>query len=240
MRVRIGSGRINRTLLGGLVAGAAVLCSVGSVQADHASETLTLSKSEGVTDGETVTLNFAGMLKPGETTVLAIMANTFPVVGPDAFNLEEFDPSKTYPVNPDGTGAIEFVANIDHGTFNCLEIQCYVVVFQGIGNDSYTAGAPINFAGAGAETVPATEPPVTEPPVTEPAATEPPATEPAVVETAPAETTPPEASVTAEADGDAEGDDDGGGSGGLIIGIIAALAVVGGGAAFLLSKKKKS
>jgi len=195
----------------------------GAVVADHAGETATADKSEGLADGDTITITVANMMMPGMNTAQIMTANTWPVVGPDAFNLAEFGAAPTVEINPDGTGTFEYQVAIDHGTFNCLEIQCHVVVFQGMGFDSYTAGLPISFAAA--ESAPVTEAPVaTEAPVV----TEAPV-EMAVTVEAPAETDTKAAG--------AESEDDGGGSAGLIIGIVVAVVVLGGAGAVLAKRR---
>jgi len=200
----------------------------GSASADHAGETATADKSEGLADGDTITITVANMKMPGMNTAQIMTANTWPVVGPEAFNLAEFGAAPTVEINPDGTGTFEYAVSIDHGTFNCLEIQCYVVVFQGMGFDSYTAGLPISFASA--ESAPVTEAPV--------------ATEAPVETEAPMSTeAPTEMAVTAEAPTDvaetkaADGDEDGGGSAGIIIGIVVAVVVLGGAGAVLAKRR---
>jgi hypothetical protein len=196
----------------GLLAGAS------GVSADHAGETATSETAEGLTDGQTITISVANMKMPGMNTAQIMMANTWPVVGPEAFNLAEFGDAPTVTINPDGTGTFDYTVKLDHGTFNCLEIQCHVVIFQGMGFDSYTAGLPVSFADPAAATTPPTE---------APAASE-----------APAATEAPVAVDAAAPEEEESGDDSGGGSAGIIIAIVAAVVVIGGGGAVLAKRRK--
>ena len=158
------------------------------------------------------------MKMPGMNTAQIMMANTWPVKGPEAFNLAEFGDAPTVTINADGTGTFDYAVKLDHGTFNCLEVQCYVVVFQGMGFDSYTAGLPVSFADPAAATTPPTE---------APAATE-----------APTTTAAPVAVDAAAPEEEESGDDSGGGSAGIIIAIVAAVVVIGGGGAVLAKRRK--
>ena len=196
----------------GLLAGAS------GVSADHAGETATSETAEGLTDGQTITISVANMKMPGMNTAQIMMANTWPVVGPEAFNLAEFGDAPTVTINPDGTGTFDYTVKLDHGTFNCLEIQCHVVIFQGMGFDSYTAGLPVSFADPAAATTPPTEAPVAS--------------------EAPAATEAPVAVDAAAPEEEESGDDSGGGSAGIIIAIVAAVVVIGGGGAVLAKRRK--
>lgn len=211
--------RGTRVALASAVMAIGLLAGASGVSADHAGETATSETTEGLTDGQTITISVANMKMPGMNTAQIMMANTWPVKGPEAFNLAEFGDAPTVSINPDGTGTFDYAVKLDHGTFNCLDTQCYVVVFQGMGFDSYTAGLPISFADPAAATTPPTE---------APAATEAPATTeaPMVVATAPTESS------------DESGDDSGGGSAGIIIAIVAAVVVIGGGGAVLAKRRK--
>ena len=206
---------VSKVVAIGAISTIGVFAVAGSASANHAGETATADKSEGLADGDTISITVSNMLMPGMSTAQIMTANTWPVKGPDAFNLAEIATAPTVNINADGTGTFDYKVTVDHGTFNCEEITCYVVVFQGMGFDSYTAGFPIAFGGA-----PATEAPV----ATEAPSTEAPTTEMAVTAEAP----------TTEAPAD---DSDGGGSAGLIIGIIVAVVVIGGAGAALAKRR---
>lgn len=147
---------LKKTLAAGAVGVFAFAAAAGMASADHAGETATADQTEGLTDGQTITISVTNMKSPDMTEAQIMMANTWPVAGPEAFNLAEFGSAPKVPINPDGTGTFEYTVAIDHGTFNCLEIQCYVVVFQGIGFDSFTGGFPVTFSD-GTETTVAEE-----------------------------------------------------------------------------------
>ena len=147
---------LKKTLAAGAVGIFAFAAAAGMASADHAGETATADQTEGLTDGQTITVSVTNMKSPDMTEAQVMMANTWPVAGPEAFNLAEFGTAPKVPINADGTGTFEYTVAIDHGTFNCLEIQCYVVVFQGIGFDSFTGGFPVTFSD-GTETTVAEE-----------------------------------------------------------------------------------
>jgi len=210
--------RGTRVVLASAVMAIGLLAGASGVSADHAGETATSETAEGLTDGQTITISVANMKMPGMNTAQIMMANTWPVVGPEAFNLAEFGDAPTVTINPDGTGTFDYTVKLDHGTFNCLEIQCHVVIFQGMGFDSYTAGLPVSFADPAAATTPPTE---------APAASE-----------APAATEAPVAVDAAAPEEEESGDDSGGGSAGIIIAIVAAVVVIGGGGAVLAKRRK--
>lgn len=145
-----------KTLAAGAVGVFALATATGMASANHAGEEASADQTEGLTDGQTITITVANMKSPDMTTAQIMMANTWPVAGPEAFNLAEFGDAPTVDINPDGTGTFEYTVKIDHGTFDCLAVQCYVVVFQGIGFDSYTGGFPVTFSD-GTETTVAEE-----------------------------------------------------------------------------------
>jgi hypothetical protein len=210
--------RGTRVVLASAVMAIGLLAGASGVSADHAGETATSETAEGLTDGQTITISVANMKMPGMNTAQIMMANTWPVVGPEAFNLAEFGDAPTVTINPDGTGTFDYTVKLDHGTFNCLEIQCHVVIFQGMGFDSYTAGLPVSFADPAAATTPPTEAPVAS--------------------EAPAATEAPVAVDAAAPEEEESGDDSGGGSAGIIIAIVAAVVVIGGGGAVLAKRRK--
>jgi len=144
--------RGSRVVLAAVGVSIGLLAGASGVSADHAGETATSNTTKGLTDGQTITISVTKMLKPGTSTAQVIMANTWPVVSPDAFNLGEFAAAPTVTIKSDGTGTFDYAVKIDHGTFNCLKIQCYVVVFQGVGFGAYTAGLPVSFAASAAAT----------------------------------------------------------------------------------------
>jgi len=208
--------RGTRVVLAAVGVSIGLLAGASGVSADHAGETATSDTTEGLTDGQTITISVTNMLMPGMSTAQIMMANTWPVVSPDAFNLGEFGAAPTVTIKPDGTGTFDYAVKIDHGTFNCLKIQCYVVVFQGIGYESYTAGLPVSFADPAAATTSTTEAPAPT--------------------SAPIEA--PEMSIEESAEAGDSGDDSGGGSAGIIIAVVAAVVVIGGGGAALAKRRK--
>ena len=157
------STTFRKTLAAGAVGLFAFAAAAGLASADHAGETATADQTENLTDGQTITISVTNLKAPGQTTAQIMMANTWPVAGPEAFNLAEFAEAPTVNINPDGTGTFDYTVKIDHGTYNCLQIQCYVVVFQGIGFDSFTGGFPVTFSDGTTDT---TEAPAEEEPET--------------------------------------------------------------------------
>ena len=157
---------------------------------------LELSKSEGLVDGEVVTVTLASWL-PGKTVTVVTCYN-YPAAGPSDCELSNYG-THTTAIGDDGTGTLEYPVSVVPG--RCDETTpCLVVAGDGFGANANYAAQQFTFAGAdAAEPEPAEE--TTEPePAEEPAeeTTEPePAEEPAEETTEPEPAEEP-ATVTTE------------------------------------------
>lgn len=217
-----------RRMTGALLACLAILAlAAPTAGADHAGEVVELSKSEGLTDGETVTITWSGF-QPGVQANIMVVGE-FPIATiPTRMNMEEFG-QFTAPTDDTGAGSTEYQVVKDHGTDTTgaplvcgADTQCWVVVQQVPFTEGWYNGVEITFADdAPAETTTTTE---------------------AVEETTTTEaetTTTTESNVSDEVVTTTdESDDDDGSNTGLIIGIVAAVVVLGGGAAYALNKRK--
>lgn len=153
------------TLVGLLVAPAAV--------ADHGlghnGETMELSKSENIEDGEVVTVTLTSWL-PGNTATIVTCFN-FPAVGPADCELSNYG-MHIVTIGDDGTATYDYPVAVVPG--RCDENNsCFVVAGDGIGGNANYAGVPITFAAASAaepepEPTEAPEPEPTEAPEPEP------------------------------------------------------------------------
>ena len=205
------------TLVGLLVAPAAV--------ADHGlghnGETMELSKSENIEDGEVVTVTLTSWL-PGNTATIVTCFN-FPAAGPADCELSNYG-MHIVTIGDDGTATYEYPVAVVPG--RCDENNsCFIVAGDGIGGNANYAGVPITFAASAPEPEPEpTEAPEPEPtpepepePTPEPTeAPEPeptPEPEPEPTEAAPAPEPEPEPEPTeAPAVAAPAADDDDGGS----------------------------
>lgn len=153
------------TLVGLLVAPAAV--------ADHGlghnGETMELSKSEDIEDGEVVTVTLTSWL-PGNTATIVTCFN-FPAVGPADCELSNYG-MHIVTIGDDGTATYDYPVAVVPG--RCDENNsCFIVAGDGIGGNANYAGVPITFAAASAaepepESTEAPEPEPTEAPEPEP------------------------------------------------------------------------
>ena len=185
----------------------------------HNGETMELSKSEGIEDGEVVTVTLTSWL-PGKTATIVTCFN-FPAVGPADCELSNYG-MHIVTIGDDGTATYDYPVAVVPG--RCDENNsCFIVAGDGIGGSANYAGQPITFAAASAvEPEPEPEPteaPEPEPtPEPEPEPTEAPEPEPtpepepepteAAVATAPEpEPEPTEAPVQAAAPADDDDDD---------------------------------
>ena len=174
----------------------------------HNGETMVLSNSEGLEDGETLTVELTSFL-PG-ATVTVVTCYRYPAAGPSDCELSNYG-MHTASIGNDGSATIEYP--VSHVPDRCdASTPCFIVAGDGIGANANYAAVEVTFSGAVASET-------TEAPSTTAAPT---------TTAAPATTESPSA-----ADGD-----DGGTNTGLIIAIIAiAAAVIGGGAYVAKSRK---
>ena len=203
------------TLVGLLVAPVAV--------ADHGlghnGETMELSKSEDIEDGEVITVTLTSWL-PGNTATIVTCFN-FPAAGPADCELSNYG-MHIVTIGDDGTATYVYPVAVVPG--RCDENNsCFIVAGDGIGGNANYAGVAITFAASAAEPEPepteAPEPEPTPEPEPEPEPTEAPEPEPTPepepepTEAAPApepepEPEPTEAPAVAAAPAD-DGDDGG-------------------------------
>jgi len=222
---------------------------VAPASAHHANETVTVTKTDGLADGETVRVTFSGFTPGGKPAKVVIAGQGELVTIPDKLNFDEYGSAPTVEIGPDGTGSVDFQVTADHGTvqdgstLNCLNQQCWVVVVQEpfLPQPNYDT-VPITFAGGTLAPTAAAAPPTTVAPVTTapPVATTAPATTAAPTTTAPTTTAP--TTTTTEAAIDAERasattEDDGGSSGALFAIIAGVVAVLGVGG-YLIARRK--
>ena len=220
---------LDRTFRRLLIAGVAITLVglfVGPVAtADHGEghngETMELSKSEDIEDGEVVTVTLTSWL-PGNTATIVTCFN-FPAVGPADCELSNYG-MHIVTISDDGTATYDYPVAVVPG--RCDENNsCFIVAGDGIGGNANYAGQPITFAAASAadpepepepepteapepEPTPEPEPEPTEAPEPEP--TPEPEPEPTEAAAAPApepEPEPTEAPVQAAAPADDDDDD---------------------------------
>lgn len=236
--------------------GASIALVAGPVGATHKGEKITVSKTTGLADGDTVRVTFSGFAPGGvdgshpNAKIVVAGQGSFNGI-PDKLNFDEYASAPEVLVQPDGTGAADYTVYADHGTvqdgssLNCNVTKCWLIVIQepflGPEGQPRYAAQEISFGAATAPTTAAPVAPTTAAPVVE-------TTVAPVAETtttaAVATTTTEAATTTTEAEAEAAGDvtveDDGGSNTGLIIGIVAGALVVLGGGAFLATRKKPS
>lgn len=208
------------------------------VSARHAGESITVSKTSGLVDGDSVTVTVAGFTPNANPVKLVIAGQGELVTIPDKLNFDEYGSAPTVAIGPDGSGTAEFIVTSDHGTvqdgstLDCLTTQCWIIAVQEpfLPQPNY-ASQEIFFGDAG----PA--PTTTAPPVA-------PAETPTTA--APVETTTTEAATTTtestaeklDTDETAAVEDEEGGGSGLLIAIVAVVVVVVGVGGYFLTKKK--
>lgn len=149
-----------------LAAAGAVILAVTALTASHTSadhglghngETMTLSKSSGITDGETITVNLSSFL-PGKAITVVTCFN-FPAAGPADCELSNYG-QHTATSADDGTASLEYPVMVIPGRCD-HENSCFIVAGDGFGPSANYAGVEITFAGPGgaAEETPADDAP---------------------------------------------------------------------------------
>jgi hypothetical protein len=226
-----------------LVAGV-LLVGAAPASAKHAGETITLSKSEGLSDGETIRVTVTGFTPNAKPVKLVIAGQGTLVTIPDKLNFDEYAVAPEVPIGPDGSGSTDFVVTSDHGvvqdgsTLDCTVSQCWVVAVQEpfLPQPNY-ASQEIYFGAAPTTAPPVTAPPTTAPPVTAAPTTAAPTTAaPATTTTSTSTTTTTEKPDDTEKASATE-EDEGGGNAALWA-IIAAVVVVVAGGGFYLTRRK--
>ena len=215
------------------IAAAVVLIGGAQASADHAGETITVSQTSGLADGDTVKVTVAGFTPNAKPVKLVIAGQGKLVTIPDKLNFDEYASAPTVAIAADGTGSADFVVTSDHGTvqdgsmLDCTSAQCWIIAVQEpfLPQPNY-ASSEISFGDA---------------PPPAPATTAVAAPESTVAPTTSAPPTTEAATTTTELDTDetaapAEDDDDGGSA--LLWVIIAAAVVVIGAGAFFLTRRK--
>lgn len=142
----------NSTFIRRLAVTGAVLVAVAALTASHTSadhglghngETMSLSKSSGITDGETITVSLSSFL-PGKTITVVTCFN-FPAVGPADCELSNYGQHTTTSAD-DGTASLEYPVMVIAGRCD-HENSCFIVAGDGFGPDANYAGVEITFAG---------------------------------------------------------------------------------------------
>ncbi len=189
----------------------------------HNGETLELSKSEGLMDGEVVTVTLTSWL-PGKTATV-VTCYVYPAAGPADCELSNYG-THTTTIADDGTGTVEYPIAVVPGRCD-HDNPCLVVAGDGFGANANYAAQQITFAVPEPEPEPAPEPePVPEPePEPEPA----PEPEP---EPAPE----PEADAAAPA----TADDSGGSAASWLVPVIIVVVVLAAVAAVLARRRSAS
>ncbi len=241
---------IRRLLIAGVVVALTGLFVAPAAVADHGEghngETLELSNSEGLQDGEVVTVTLTSWL-PGKTATV-VTCYTFPAAGPADCELSNYG-MHIVTIGDDGTGSLEYPVVFVPG--RCDETTaCFVVAGDGFGpNANYAAQEFTLAAGSAPEPEPEPEPAPTEAPEPEPTPDPEPTPEPEPTQAPEPEPTPesepepteaaapapePEPEPTeapAEAAAPASDDDDGGSSVWVwllpVIIVVVVLALVG-------------
>ena len=148
----------SRTIRRMLTAGAAVMLAAVALApaavADHGGghngETLELSKSEGLVDGEIVTVTLTSWL-PGKTATV-VTCYIFPAAGPADCELSNYG-SHLATIGDDGTATLEYPISVVPGRCDHT-IPCFVVAGDGFGATANYAAQEFTFA----EPEPAEEP----------------------------------------------------------------------------------
>ena len=189
---------LRRLVVASIVVVLAGLAVASPVVADHGEghngETLEVSKSEGLVDGEVVAVTLTSWL-PGKT-VTVVTCYVYPAAGPSDCELSNYGTHTTV-IGDDGTGTLEYPVAVVPG--RCDEtMPCLVVAGDGFGANANYAAQQFTFAAAdAAEPDPAEEPAeeTTEPDPAEETTEPDPAEEPAEETTEPdpaEETTEPD------------------------------------------------
>ena len=240
-----------------------VVVSAPTAWATHRGESMQVSKTTGLSDGESVTVTFKGFRpqsQGGMEVKLAIAGEGKYTGAPTKLNYDEFATAPATQVAADGSGSFTVQVIADHGaaqdgsSLNCMQIQCWIALVQlpfGEKPEPYSATTPISFTGGfgSTPTSASTQPPTTPVPTSAVAET----TTTSVTTTTVAATSTTGASTTSTTPAStttstttttvtpaASSDDSGSSSGGLWIAIAAvAVAAVGGGAYFVKKKAKQ-
>ena len=205
----------------------ASLVTLPSAFADHGEghngETMEVSKSEGITDGEAITVTLSSWL-PGKTATIVTCFN-YPALGPADCELSNYG-QHTVPIADDGTATYDYPVTVIPARCDA-DNPCFIVAGDGFGPTANYAAQLVTFAAA-AEPEPEPEPePELEPePTTTPAPEPEPTTTPAP-EPEPTTTPAPEPTTT-PAPAAAPADDAGGGGSGTspLVWLIPVLIVV--------------
>ena len=208
----------------------------------HNGETMELSKSELIEDGEVVTVMLSSYL-PGKTATIVTCFN-YPAVGPSDCELSNYG-MHTVTIADDGTGSYDYPVAVVPGRCDA-ENSCFVVAGDGFGPNANYSAVVITFAAvaeAEPEPEPEPEPTVTEPePEPEPTVTEPPTTvaepEPTVTEPPTTSTAAPQPETAAAPANDSGNSDPDGGSAGTIVLIVVIVLVVAGAGTFIYVRSK--
>lgn len=143
---------IRRLAVAGAVILAVTALAASHTSADHGlghnGETMTLSKSSGITDGETITVSLSSFL-PGKTITVVTCFN-FPAVGPADCELSNYGQHTTTSAD-DGTASLEYPVMVISGRCD-HENPCFIVAGDGFGPSANYAGVEITFAGPGGAT----------------------------------------------------------------------------------------
>jgi hypothetical protein len=222
----------------GFTVGAVLLGGVGA-SADHAGETLTASKTDGLNDGDTVTVTFANFNPAGKPVKVVIAGQGKLTTIPDKLNFDEYAVAPTANVGSGGGGSVDIIVVADHGTvqdgttLDCKTQQCWIIAVQEpfLPQPNY-ASVPITFAG-GSVAAATTAPPTAAPDTTAvPAET----TTTLVEETTTTEVEATTTTTEVVADDAAASEEDGGGSG-LTYAIIAVVAALAAGAGYYFTRR---
>ena len=150
---------IRRLLFAGVVVALAGILVAPAAVADHGEghngETLELSKSEDLQDGDLVTVTLTSWL-PGNTATV-VTCYTYPAAGPADCELSNYG-MHIVMISEDGTGSIDYPVVIVPG--RCDETTaCFVVAGDGFGPSANYAAQEFTFAAASAaEPEPTPEP----------------------------------------------------------------------------------
>ena len=244
----------------------ALVAMTGTGSANHQGETIQLSKSAALVDGETLTVSISGFTPGGvdgkhPNAKLVIAGQGEFTTIPDKLNFEEYASAVEVPIQPDGTGTGQLLVYADHGTvqdgssLNCATDPCWVVAVQEpflpqpnfasqqvtFGGAPAAAAAPVAAAPIAAPKAPTAQAPVTTVAPAAPSATVAPettiATSATVAPTATVATTTTAAPKRVETAAAASVKASGTDSS-VLFGIIAVLAALIAGGGFLATRKK--
>jgi len=137
---------IGRIAIGATVVVGLLTLGVGPALADHGGghngETMELSKSEDLVDGEVVTVTLTSFL-PGNTVNL-VTCYVFPALGPADCNLANYGQHSS-DVADDGTAIIDYQVDVIPGSCD-QDNPCFIVAADGFGTDANYAAQPVTFA----------------------------------------------------------------------------------------------